>query len=82
MVPFDTNKLNCTTRNEPVTPNKEKTYLVVKNNNPGIQNHQTIRKISKGKMFCTNLLKNKLPKGSINILKLTNAPNWISQSEP
>ena len=52
------------------------------NNHLRIQNHQVIRKGSKGVSCGTNFWKNKLPKGSIKTQKVTNGPNLISQSEP
>ena len=44
VVPFDTTKLNPSMRNESVTPNKEKKYLVMMKKHLRIQNNRVIRK--------------------------------------
>ena len=55
VVPFDTNKLNISMRNEPVTSNKEKKLRVMMKKHLRIQNHQVIIKKNKGNNCVTNL---------------------------
>ena len=44
-----------------------------------IQNHQAIKKLSKGVFCVTNLWKDIIPKKSIKTKKVINAPNFVSQ---